>query len=520
MQGKTPLVPSDFPIRVSITMANIFARKPLDKVLGEMESGQGLKRVLGPVALTALGIGAIIGTGIFVLVGKAARDVTGPALMLSFVVAGLACIFSALCYAEFASMAPVAGSAYTYAYLTMGELMAWIIGWDLVLEYAVASCTVAHGWSKYFQDILNQFEFGLPKILTNSPFDLHQGEIVSTGSIIDLPALLISGIITLILIRGIRESAFFNGIMVVVKLAVVFFVIFAGIPYINTANWTNNFAPYGYGGLSFFGTLVWGQENPETKLPAGVLAGAALIFFAYLGFDAVSTNAEEAKNPKRDLPIGIIGSLLVCTVLYIAVAAVITGMVPYAEIQKEAPVANVFAKVGMPWARLLVSVGALTGITSVLLVMMCGQPRIFLAMARDGLLPAKFFAAIHPVFHTPWKATILTGLVVALGGSLLPLDILAELTNIGTLFAFVVVCAAVLVLRVKNPNAPRSFKAPFGLFCPIGGIVLCMLLMFSLGWENWLRLFIWLGLGLLVYFAYGIRHSRLQKDNAAEAARS
>ncbi len=288
----------------------MFRRKSLQKVMADSESGHNLKRVLGPWALTALGIGAIIGTGIFVLVGKAARDVTGPALMLSFVFAGLACIFSALCYAEFASMAPVAGSAYTYAYLTLGELMAWIIGWDLVLEYAVASCTVAHGWSKYFQDILNQFEIHIPTALTNAPFDIAKGgEVVSTGSILDLPAVVISLIITLILVRGIRESAFINGIMVVIKLAVVFFVIFAGIPHIVTSNWTDNFAPFGYGGLSFFGTLVWGDINPATNAPSGVLAGAALIFFAYLGFDAVSTSAEEAKNPKRDMPFAIIGSL-------------------------------------------------------------------------------------------------------------------------------------------------------------------------------------------------------------------
>lgn len=494
----------------------LFRRKPLEKVLGDLEDGPKLKRALGPWALVALGIGAIIGTGIFVLVGKAARDVTGPALMLSFVVAGLACIFSALCYAEFASMAPVAGSAYTYAYLTLGELMAWIIGWDLVLEYAVASCTVAHGWSKYFQDILKQFHIPIPEVLTNAPFDIANSQVVGTGSIVDLPALLIAGAITCVLVRGIKESAFFNSIMVVIKLLVVLFVIFAGIPHIVPSNWTNNFAPYGYGGLSFFGHLVWGEMNPATNMPAGVFAGAALIFFAYLGFDAVSTNAEEAKNPKKDLPFGIIGSLLVCTILYIAVAAVITGMVPYDQIQKEAPVANIFATVGMPWARLLVSVGALTGITSVLLVMMCGQPRIFLAMARDGLLPKKFFATIHPTFQTPFQATILTGVIVALGGSLLPLDILAELTNIGTLFAFVVVCAAVLVLRIKQPDAPRAFKAPLGVFCPIAGILLCLMLMFSLGWENWLRLFIWLGIGLFIYFIYGVRHSMLNKESAGK----
>lgn len=493
-------------------LKQLFRRKPLEKILNEMDSGPKLKRALGPVSLVALGIGAIIGTGIFVLIGNAARDVAGPALMLSFVVAGLACIFSALCYAEFASMAPVAGSAYTYAYLSLGELMAWIIGWDLVLEYAVASCTVAQGWSGYYQNIMEQFGLQYPKVLADAPFDLVNGSFVLTGSWFNLPSLLITIIITLILVRGIKESAIFNSIMVAIKLAVVLFIIVAGIPYISTSNWTNNFAPYGYGGLSFFGTLVWGEINPATNLPAGVFAGAALIFFAYLGFDAVSTNAEESKNPKRDLPIGIIGSLLICTVLYIAVAAVVTGMVPFNKITEKAPVANVFAAVGMEKARLFVSIGALTGITSVLLVMMCGQPRIFLAMARDGLLPKKFFSSIHPRFQTPVPATMLTGLVVALGGSLLPLKVLAELTNIGTLFAFVVVCAAVLVLRIKQPNAPRAFKAPLGIFCPIAGILLCMLLMFSLHWENWVRLFIWLGIGLGIYLAYGRRHSILNKE--------
>ena len=365
-----------------MSFRQLFATKSLEHVMEEVESGQRLKRALGPWSLVALGIGAIIGTGIFVLVGKAARDTTGPVLMLSFVVAGLACIFAALCYAEFASMAPVAGSAYTYAYLTLGELMAWIIGWDLVLEYAVASCTVAHGWSKYFQDLLKIGKIELPPFLGDAPLGVHEGAIVLTGHWLDLPALLIALVVTGILVRGIRESAFLNGIMVAVKLGWVLFVIVAGLPYVKFSNWTDNFAPYGYGGVSFFGHLIWGDVNPVTKLPAGVMAGAALIFFAYLGFDAVSTNAEEAKNPSRDLPIGIIGSLLVCTVLYIAVAAVLTGMVPYAEIQKEAPVANAFEHVGFQGARLLVSIGAITGITSVLLGMMCGQPRVFLEIGR------------------------------------------------------------------------------------------------------------------------------------------
>jgi APA family basic amino acid/polyamine antiporter len=488
----------------------LFATKSLEHVMEDVESGERLKRALGPWSLTALGIGAIIGTGIFVLVGKAAHDTTGPALMVSFVVAGLACIFAALCYAEFASMAPVAGSAYTYAYLTLGEMMAWIIGWDLVLEYAVASCTVAHGWSKYFQDLLKIAGLSLPSELSNSPLGVENGAIVSTGAWLDLPAFAIAALVTVILIRGIRESAMLNTIMVIIKLAVVLFVIIAGIPYVKISNWTDNFAPYGYGGVSFFGHLVWGETNPATGLPAGVMAGAALIFFAYLGFDAVSTSAEEAKKPEHDVPFGIIGSLLVCTVLYIAVAAVLTGMVPYNQIQKEAPVANAFEQVGFQGARILVSIGAITGITSVLLVMMCGQPRIFLAMARDGLLPRAFFSDVHPVFKTPWKSTIVTGVMVALGGSLLPLDLLAELTNIGTLFAFVVVCAAVLVLRVTHPDTPRGYRAPLGLATPIMGIALCLLLMFSLGWENWLRLFVWLAIGMVIYFGYGVHHSRLR----------
>lgn len=482
----------------------------------DVESGERLKRALGPWSLTALGIGAIIGTGIFVLVGKAAHDTTGPALMLSFVVAGMACIFAALCYAEFASMAPVAGSAYTYAYLTLGEMMAWIIGWDLVLEYAVASCTVAHGWSKYFQDLLKIAKLSLPAELANSPLGVDHGNIVFTGAWLDLPAFAIAALVTIILIRGIRESAQLNTIMVIIKLAVVLFVIVAGIPYVKISNWTDNFAPYGYGGVSFFGHLVWGEKNPATDLPAGVMAGAAIIFFAYLGFDAVSTSAEEAKKPEHDVPFGIIGSLLICTILYIAVAAVLTGMVPYDQIHKEAPVANAFEQVGFQGARILVSIGAITGITSVLLVMMCGQPRILLAMARDGLLPRAFFSDVHPIYKTPWKSTVVTGIIVALGGSLLPLDLLAELTNIGTLFAFVVVCAAVLVLRVTHPDTPRGYRAPLGLATPILGITLCLLLMFSLGWENWLRLFVWLAIGMVIYFSYGVHHSRLRAAAAGK----
>jgi basic amino acid/polyamine antiporter, APA family len=489
-------------------MANqLFARKPLAMLLEEAKGENRLRRVLGSVQLTALGVGAIIGTGIFVLTGQAAHDRTGPALMLSFVAAGIACVFAALCYAEFASMVPVAGSAYTYAYATMGELFAWIIGWDLILEYAVASMTVAHGWSKNFQDVLAIFGFHLPKEIAASPFDYDPalGHFVGTGTWFDLPGILIACLVTWVLVIGIRESAGFNTVMVVIKLAIVFFVIGVGIFYVNPANW-HPFAPYGLTGISFFGHTLFGQTGAGGE-PLGMLAGAGIIFFAYIGFDSISTHAEEAKNPQRDVPIAIITSLILCTLLYIAVAAILTGMVPTPEINIETPVSDAFRRAGLPWARFLVSLGAMTGITSVLLVMMLSQPRVWLAMARDGLFPKSFFGAIHDKYRTPWKATMLTGVAVALGAGLMPLRALADLTNIGTLFAFVVVCIAVLIMRVKHPEAARPFRAPFSPLTPILGIVTCMILMFSLPPENWYRLLIWLAIGFAIYFGYGKQHS-------------
>jgi len=486
---------------------SLFEKKPLDVLLEEMKGESRLRRILGPVQLTSLGVGAIIGTGIFVLTGVAAHNKTGPALMLSFVVSGLACIFAALCYAEFASMVPVAGSAYTYAYATLGELMAWIVGWDLVLEYAVASATVAHGWSHYFQDFIGIFGYKIPFAFTNAPidYDMTVGKIIPTGTSFDLPALGIAVLITLVLIKGIRESATFNAAMVGVKVAIVFFVIVVGAMYVDPRNWTP-FAPFGFGGLTFFGKTIWGQTDAGGQ-PLGMMAGAATIFFAYIGFDSISTHAEEARNPKRDVPIGIITSLLLCTVLYIAVSMVLTGMVPYDKISIDAPVSNAFAQAGLPWAQLLISLGALTGITSVLLVMMLSQPRILLAMARDGLLPQSFFGAVHEKFRTPWKSTILTGIFVSTLASFLPLTILADLVNIGTLFAFVIVCSAVLIMRKTNPDAERPFRAPLGAFVPIAGIAICLLLMFSLPAENWLRLVIWLAIGMAIYFGYGRSHS-------------
>jgi APA family basic amino acid/polyamine antiporter len=482
-------------------------RKPIDLILREMAGESRLNRVLGPVTLASLGIGAIIGTGIFVLTGVAAHDKAGPALMLSYSLAGLACIFAALCYAEFAAMVPVAGSAYTYAYATLGELCAWIIGWDLVLEYAVGSATVAHGWSHYCQNFMGLFGVTLPHALTSAPFDYDPatGALHMTGTVLDLPAVLVACFVTVLLVKGIEESAKFNTAMVILKLAIVLFVIIAGIPHIDPKNWTP-FAPYGYSGISLFGHPIAGMTGKGGE-PLGMFAGAATIFFAYIGFDSVSTHAEEAKNPQRDVPIGIMASLLICTVLYIAVSAVITGMVRYDKIDIDAPIPSAFASVGMPWAQLLISAGALAGITSVLLVLMLSQPRVMLAMARDGLVPRSFFGAIHERFRTPWKSTILTGAFVAVLGGFLPLRILAELVNIGTLLAFVIVCAAVLILRKTNPEVHRPFRCPGVPVVPIVGILLCTLLMFSLPAENWWRLLIWLAIGLAIYFSYGRHHS-------------
>jgi len=500
--------------------SQLFARKPLKLLLEEMEGEHRLRRVLGPVTLTSLGVGAIIGAGIFVITGAAAHDKAGPALMLSYVVAGLACIFAALCYAEFASMAPVAGSAYTYAYTTVGELFAWIIGWDLVLEYAVGAATVANGWSSYFQSVLSNpiiFNYTLPKAISGPPinYDPAIGEVVATGSFINLPAVIIVAIITVVLVVGIKESAGFNATMVIVKVACVLFVIIVGAFYVNPANWTatdpanpsrTGFAPYGYTGLSFFGKTIAGLTDAGGQ-PLGVLAGAAIIFFAYIGFDSVSTHSEEAKNPQRDVPIAIIVSLIVCTLLYIAMVAVLTGMVPYYKININAPVADAFRQVGLNWAEFLIAVGGVTGITSVMLVMMLSQPRVLLAMARDGLLPKGFFGDVHEKFRTPWKSTILTGLFVGSLAAFLPINILSDLVNIGTLFAFVVVCVAVLIMRRTHPDAKRPFRAPLVPLVPILGILTCLLLMFSLPPENWLRLLIWLLIGFLIYFGYGKRHS-------------
>ena len=553
-------------------MNQLFAKKSLKHLLDDMAGDHRLKRVLGPVSLTALGVGAVIGAGIFVATGAAAHDIAGPSLMVSYVVAGLTCIFAALCYAEFASMAPVAGSAYTYAYTTLGELAAWIIGWDLVLEYAVGAATVANGWSGYFQGLLSKpamAKLGLtvPFLLSGAPYKYDHGHILpnmqayhgevrvtqgepkisdpaaknaagnpvawinaDTGAkladlgdqafesqltkrqqaICNLPAILVSLVVTAFLVKGISESAGFNALMVAIKVLAVLFVIFVGLAYIKPENW-EPFAPYGWTGLSFFGHNVHGQVN-EAGQPVGMLAGAAIIFFAYIGFDSVSTHAEEAKNPQRDVPLAIVASLLICTLLYVAVVAVLTGMVSYKDIDKDAGVSKAFASVGLGWAEVIIAIAGVAGITSVLLVMMLSAPRVFLAMARDGLVPKSFFSDVHPTFQTPWKSTILIGLFVCVLAGFLPIDALLHLTNIGTLFAFVIVCAAVWMMRGIDPDAHRPFRCPLVPVIPLAGILLCLMLMFSLPAENWYRLFGWLGLGLVIYFLYGKHHSVLGKE--------
>ncbi|MES1241150.1 MAG: amino acid permease [Acidobacteriota bacterium] len=498
---------------------NIFARKPLEMLLAEAKDDNRLRRVLGPVQLSALGVGAIIGAGIFVATGEAAHNIAGPALMLSYVVAGITCIFAALCYAEFASMVPVAGSAYTYAYATLGELFAWIIGWDLVLEYAVGSATVANGWSGYFQSVMAKAGLVLPKIFQEAPirYDAATGEFVSTGSYINLTAIIIVTIVTIILVKGISESASFNAAMVAVKLAAVLFVIGVGAFYVNPDNW-HPFAPYGWTGLSFFGKHVAGQADAGGT-PLGMLAGAAIIFFAYIGFDSVSTHTEEAKNPQRDVPIGIIASLLICTVLYIAVVAVLTGMVRYDQIDVAAGVSDAFKQQGLGVAEVIIAIAGVAGITSVLLVMMLSGPRVFLAMARDGLVPKGFFGDVHPKFRTPWRSTILVGVFVCVLTGFLPLGFLLHLTNIGTLFAFVIVCAAVLIMRKKYPDAERPFKCPWVPVVPVLGILSCLMLMFSLPADNWLRLLVWLLIGFVIYFAYGRHHSVMATHTLHEAAK-
>lgn len=468
----------------------------------------GLKRTLTALNLTLLGIGAIIGAGIFVLTGTAAAQYAGPALVLSFVLAGLGCLFAGLCYAEFAAMIPIAGSAYTYGYATMGELIAWIIGWDLILEYLFTASTVSVGWSAYFVAFLQDYlGIHLPDALTRAPLDMAAGSHVPhlSGSVVNLPAVLLVLLITALLVVGIRESARFNNLMVFVKLTVVLLVIGCGAAYVNSANW-KPFIPENTGTFGHFG---W----------SGVLRGAGVIFFAYIGFDAVSTAAQETKNPQRSLPIGILASLGVCTVLYVLMALVMTGMAHYSTLNVAKPVYVAIASAGpaLSWLKLLVALAAIAGLASVVLVMMMGQPRIFYSMARDGLLP-EVFSRVHPKFHTPWLATLITGLVAAVIAGLFPIGLLGELVSIGTLFAFVIVCAGVIVLRYKRPELERPFRTPMVPLVPALGILCCGGLMVGLSVDTWVRLFVWMAIGLGVYFGYGRHRSKVGLEEARTAA--
>jgi len=494
----------------------LLARKPLAMLINEARGQSELRRVLGPLQLTSLGVGAVIGAGIFVSTGAVARQTAGPALMVSYMVAGLACVFAGLCYAEFASMVPVAGSAYTYAYATLGELLAWIIGWDLVLEYALSSATVATGWSGYFQSLLGAFGLHLPHVIAGPAvtYDPALGRLVATGALFNLPALLASALVTAVLVVGIRESAGLNTVLVIVKVAAVLFVIAVGAFFVDPRNW-RPFAPYGWTGLTLFGHTVSGDVDVGGR-PMGMLAGAALAFFAYIGFDSVSTHAEEARDPQRDVPTGIIASLVLCTLLYIGVVAVLTGMVRYDQLDVAAPVAEAFGRVGLRWAQAILAVAGVAGITSVMLVTMLSQARILLAIARDGLLPRSFFGAVHPRYRTPWKSTLVTGAFVGALAAFLPIDVLLTLVNMGTLLAFVIVCAAVLVMRRTHPEAERPFRAPLVPLVPILGILSCLLLMFSLPSENWIRLVVWLVIGLGIYFGYG-RHRSVMRGVEAES---
>jgi APA family basic amino acid/polyamine antiporter len=470
---------------------DLFWRKSIDQLRADAASGT-LRRALGPVQLTTLGIGAIIGAGIFVLTGQAAAQHAGPAIVLSFVVAGFACGFAGLCYAEFASMIPVAGSAYTYAYATMGELLAWIIGWDLILEYSLGAATVAVGWSGYVVSFLHDLGINIPQqwAAPNGPIlDAATGQVIGQG-IFNVPAAIIALLVTALLVIGIRESASANATVVLIKVAVVLLFIAFGAAYVNAANW-KPFIPPATGVAGEFG---W----------SGIMTGAGVVFFAYIGFDAVSVAAQEAKNPQKDMPIGILASLAICTVLYILMAAVLTGIMPYAQLNTAAPVAAAVDAIGLTWLRPLIKIGAIAGLSSVILVMIMAQPRIFYAMSRDGLLPP-LFKRIHPKFRTPHITTILTGVAVAFTAGLFPIGILGHMVSIGTLLAFAIVSAGVLVLRYKEPNIERPFRTPGMPVVPILGVIFCLYLMKALPPETWLRLFVWLAIGLAIYFLYGAR---------------
>ncbi len=508
-------------------MANLLLTKPLDMLLHEAaETGEhSLKRVLGPINLIMLGVGAIIGAGIFVLTGSAAARYAGPGIVISYILAGVACAFAGLCYAEFASLIPIAGSAYTYGYATLGEIFAWIIGWDLILEYAFGAATVASGWSSTLVAFLQDYGINIPPQICDTPgtvwvfltdkarwvplstlpSGVDYSALPHATAVFNLLAFLAILAVTLILVIGIQESASFNTGIVFVKLFAVITFIAVAAGYVmahkaqSVANWTP-FVPQlpGYG---------W----------AGVIRAAGVVFFAYIGFDAVSTAAQEARNPQRDMPIGILGSLLICTVLYILVSFLLTGTVHYTRLNVGAPVSLAIRETGVRWGSYVVNAGALAGLSTVMLVMLLGQSRVFYSMSRDGLL-WKWAGEIHPKFRTPWKSSIVVGIFVAFFAAVVPIGILGELVSIGTLLAFVIVCAGIWILRVRKPELHRPFKTPFVPFVPIMGILVALLMMVFLPWQTWSRLIIWLAIGMVIYFTYGRHHSKVQRVAAGKSA--
>jgi len=480
---------------------SLFATKPLSRIMAESEGGEHtLKRTLGPGSLIALGIGAIIGAGLFSLTGIAAAENAGPAVVLSFLLAAFGCAFAGMCYSEFSTMIPIAGSAYTYAYATMGELLAWIIGWDLVLEYAVGAATVSISWSSYVISLLHDWGIELPAQLIASPWQpVKMPDGSSVYGIINLPAVFIVCVISILLMTGIRESASVNAVVVVIKVTVVIVFIAVGWAYIKPANHTPFIPP----NTGTFGEFGW----------SGIVRAAGVIFFAYIGFDAVSTAAQEAKKPQKDMPIGIIGSLVICTILYVLFAYVLTGLEHYTNFKgNAAPVALAIGATPFGWLKTAVKLAIIAGFTSVILVMLLGQSRVFFSMSRDGLLP-RIFSDIHPKFRTPWRSNLLFMVFVSLFSAFAPISVVGHMTSIGTLFAFVIVCAGIMIMRKTQPGLARPFRTPLVPLVPILGILVCSLMMYGLGWENWSRLFVWLVIGMAIYFGYSRSHSHLRKAN-------
>jgi APA family basic amino acid/polyamine antiporter len=491
--------------------SSLLRKKSVAASIADTEDPEhGLKKEMGPLQLTIFGVGVIVGTGIFVLTGTAAAEKAGPAAPLSFIVAAIACGLAALCYAEFASSVPVAGSAYTFSYTSLGEIFAWIIGWDLILEFAFGAATVAKGWSGYFTQLMDDIGISLPSSIAGQTADFN------------IPAVIIVAIVAAILIVGIRESSRMNIAVVAIKLTVILIVIVVGIFYIKTANWSP-FIPDQTAGTGATGLdekpmiqAILGEPTSAFGVP-GIFFGASLVFFAFIGFDIVATAAEETKNPQRDLPIGILASLVICTILYVLVSLVVTGMVPYEKLGVDAPLSFAFSENGATWASTVISIGALAGLTSTVLILMYGQSRVFFAMGRDGLLPP-WLSKVHPTYKTPYRITIITAIAVALLAAFLPLKVLGEATNIGTLFAFILVSIAVPILRKSQPDLHRPFKTPLVPLVPILAVLACLWLMLNLPVGTWVRLIVWMAIGFVVYFAYARKHSRLARPEAEQAA--